>query len=64
VSELRKWLFDKTGVEGAEGKLAVDVLEFIDRQRDEYGRPNDERRHPDVASGKSWPIASNDGGEY
>lgn len=36
--------------------LARECLEEIDELRDEYGRINDEPRHPDVTSGKPWPI--------
>jgi hypothetical protein len=32
------------------------VLREIDRIRDENGAPENEPRHPDLASGKPWPI--------
>lgn len=36
--------------------LARRCLEEIDAFRDEYGRVNDEPRHPDITSGRPWPM--------
>lgn len=36
--------------------VAIRCLNTIDRIRDEYGMPLSESRHPDLGSGKSWPI--------
>lgn len=35
--------------------LAAQLLIHIDRIRDEYGRPPDEARHPNLSSGTPWP---------
>ena len=35
---------------------AVRCLNQIDEVRDEYGAPDSEPRHPDLASGKRWPV--------
>jgi hypothetical protein len=35
-------------------------LNDIDLIRDEYGLPEGEPRHPDLASGKAWPIMTPD----
>ncbi len=51
--ELRQRLFEKAR-EGS--KVAADLLTSIDEWRDELGRPLDEPRHPDLASGSAWPI--------
>lgn len=37
-------------------KTAVMLLGRIEVWRFEYGRPTDEPRHPDLASGQSWPL--------
>jgi len=36
--------------------VAARCLNQIDKIRDDYGRPDSEPRHPDLASGKHWPI--------
>ena len=36
-------------------RSALDLLVQLDRWRDEYGKPLDEPRHPDIRSGISWP---------
>ena len=53
--ELRKQLFDLAGSDYEEAKLANDCLVAIDTIRDEYGRVEFERRHPDIRSGRPWP---------
>lgn len=35
--------------------IAKSCLEEIDQLRDEYGRVNDEPRHPNIAAGRPWP---------
>lgn len=42
--------------DGGSRDSAARVLREIDRVRDESGAPEDEPRHPDLASGKPWPI--------
>ena len=41
---------------GAARDAAARCLRHIDRLRDDYGSPDEEPRHPDLASGKHWPI--------
>lgn len=39
-----------------EASLATEALNAIDELRDEYGAPGSEPRHPDIESGRSWPM--------
>ena len=55
ATELRKKLLAMT-TDGGPHDSAARVLREIDRIRDENGGPEDEPRHPDLASGKPWPI--------
>jgi hypothetical protein len=55
VTELRRKLLAMT-TDGGPHDAAARVLREIDRVRDENGAPEDEPRHPDLASGKPWPI--------
>ncbi len=55
ATELRKKLLAMT-TDGGPHDSAARVLREIDRVRDENGGPEDELRHPDLASGKQWPI--------
>jgi len=55
--ELRKKLL---AMSKTAGDPAARCLNAIDRVRDEYGRPEAEPRHPDLPSGKSWPILTPD----
>jgi NACHT conflict system protein len=59
ATELRKNLLDMT-TDGGPYDAAARVLREIDRIRDENGGPEDEPRHPDLASGKPWPILAPD----
>lgn len=52
---LRRKLFAMT-TNGGSNDVAARWLNKIDNVRDEYGLPEGEPRHPDLASGKSWPI--------
>lgn len=45
---------------GGAADAAARYLTEIDHIRDEHGRPDAEPRHPDLASGKAWPIMSPD----
>ena len=56
VSDLRKELFRMINGETAEGKLAVECLTAIDELRDEHGPAESEPRHPDIESGRAWPL--------
>jgi hypothetical protein len=52
---LRKRLFSFT-TDGGPADLAARCLRLIDEYRDKFGNPDSEPRHPDLASGKRWPI--------
>jgi hypothetical protein len=56
--ELRRKLLAMT-VDGGPTDSAARYLNMIDEIRDEYGIPETELRHPDLGSGKSWPILNN-----
>jgi hypothetical protein len=53
--ELRQKLFALT-TDGGPTDIAAGHLNQIDEIRDEYGAPDSEPRHPDLASGKRWPF--------
>jgi hypothetical protein len=53
--ELRQRLLAMTTDSGPTD-VAARCLNQIDKIRDEYGTPDSEPRHPDLASGKPWPI--------
>ena len=55
AGELRRNLFAMM-TDGSTSDAAARCLNQIDAIRDEYGTPEDEPRHPNVASGKPWPI--------
>lgn len=42
--------------DGSKEDFAARCLIAIAELRDEYGAPESEPRHPDLASGKAWPI--------
>lgn len=52
---LRKKLF-ALSTDGGGADTAAHWMRQIDWYRDEYGKPEAEPRHPDLASGKPWPI--------
>jgi hypothetical protein len=56
VSGLRKELFNMISSGSAEASLAKQCLIDLDEVRDEHGAPESEPRHPDIQSGKPWPI--------
>jgi hypothetical protein len=56
IPELRKKLFTMVADDDASGRLAVGCLTTIDEFRDEYGPAESEPRHPDVDSGRPWPL--------
>jgi len=55
-SDLRRKLFSMLIDVGALANLAKSCLIEIDKLRDEHERVNSEPRHPDVESGRPWPI--------
>jgi hypothetical protein len=58
VHDLRKRLFAMVKVDTAESSLAVACLTAIDELRDDYGPAESEPRHPDIDSGRPWPLAA------
>jgi hypothetical protein len=57
--ELRRKLLAMT-TDGGPTDAAARCLNLIDKIRDDYGTPESEPRHPDLASGKAWPIMTPD----
>ena len=57
--ELRRKLLAMT-TDGGSTDAAARCLNAIDEVRDRYGTPESEPRHPDLASGKAWPIMTPD----
>jgi hypothetical protein len=57
--ELRRKLLAMT-TDGGSTDFAARCLNLIDKIRDDYGAPESEPRHPDLASGKAWPIMTPD----
>jgi len=53
--ELRRQLLAMT-TDGGPTDAAARCLNQIDKIRDDYGTPDSEPRHPDLASGKRWPV--------
>ena len=56
VNEIRAGLFRMAHEDRKRQESAFRLLGQIELWRLEYGRPTDEPRHPDLASGQSWPI--------
>jgi hypothetical protein len=59
VPELRRKLLAMS-TDGGPTDAAARYLNAIDTVRDEHGLPLSEPRHPDLASGKPWPIMTPD----
>jgi hypothetical protein len=59
ATELRQKLLAMTG-SGGRDDPAARCLNLIDELRDEFGAPDSEPRHPDLASGRPWPILTPD----
>jgi hypothetical protein len=55
LTALRSRLFGMLPAGDARARLAKECLIAIDEYRDKRGRAGDEPRHPDIASGRSWP---------
>ena len=54
--KLRKAVFDLVvSGDAFESRLATECLNAIDQMRDDYGRVDSERRHPDISIGVPWP---------
>jgi hypothetical protein len=56
VAKLRKLLFEMTAGTPHEAALAASCLVDVDQLRDEYGIAAGDPRHPDIRSGRPWPI--------
>ena|ERR1035438_519134 len=56
VTGLRKALFAMIEGDTPAGRLAKECLAAIDEMRDEYGPAGSEPRHPDIGSGRPWPV--------
>jgi hypothetical protein len=50
-----------TETDTAQGRLAKECLIAIDEIRDEYGPAESEPRHPDIDSGRQWPVRESNG---
>ena len=59
AAELRRKLLAMTS-SGGKDDPAARCLNFIDKLRDDYGAPESEPRHPDLASGRRWPTLTPD----
>lgn len=55
AAEVRRQLLART-TDGGPDDICARYLNEIDRLRDELGTPESEPRHPDLASGKAWPM--------
>jgi hypothetical protein len=56
VPDLRKQLFAMTLGNDAMAGIAAACLTEIDKLRDEHGSVDSEPRHPDIETGRSWPL--------
>lgn len=56
AADLRKALFEKLAMDGKQAVVASKCLSWIDDIRDQYGNVVDEPRHPDIKSGRPWPM--------
>jgi hypothetical protein len=59
MAKLRRKLLAMTQ-SGGRDDPAARCLNIIDKLRDDYGAPETEPRHPDLASGRPWPILTPD----
>ena len=57
LTELRKRLFAMVKDDTEEAGLAAACLTAIDKLRDDYGPAESEPRHPDIDSGRPWPLS-------
>jgi hypothetical protein len=58
LAALRRELFGMLEVGPHEAALAAACLTAIDELRDEYGPAESEPRHPNVETGRPWPLAA------
>jgi hypothetical protein len=62
VTELRQELFAMLGGTPAETAVAGACLTAIDELRDKYGPAGLEPRHPDIKTGRPWPVVTRPAG--
>jgi hypothetical protein len=58
MTEMRRELFALLGGAPRQAALAAQCLIAIDRLRDYFGPVEFEPRHPDISSGRAWPLAA------
>jgi len=56
LTALRAQLLAMAAANDAQSALAERCLITIEKLRDEHGRIDDEPRHPDIGSGRQWPL--------
>lgn len=56
LPDLRKKLFAIANSATDESQIATACLNAIDELRDDYGSVESEPRHPDIESGRPWPL--------
>jgi hypothetical protein len=56
LTGLRARLFAMLPTNNPRARLAEQCLIAIEEHRDYYGRVNNEPRHPDIATGRPWPL--------
>lgn len=64
ATQLRKQLFAMYADGKAYAEIARDCLVYIDKLRDENRRPDLEPRHPDISTGKPWPLSLSPDGPH
>jgi hypothetical protein len=58
LTEVRRELFGMLSGNAAEAAVGEACLTAIDELREEYGSAPFEPRHPDIGSGRPWPLAA------
>ncbi len=58
VSDVRRELFGMIDSCGVRSEIALKCLNVLDMVRDEYGLAENDSRHPDISSGRPWPLES------
>jgi hypothetical protein len=56
LTDLRRQLFGLAAGGGPQSFVAENCLVAIDELRDEHGHVDEEPRHPDITSGRAWPM--------
>ncbi len=58
LNDLRAKLFVRANEDRVGSAACVRLLQIVEEYRDDYGRPIEERRHPDITVGRPWPAAA------